>query len=91
MNAQNRRNLQKLLNQAQIALGNLEEVRSALEEMAAEEEAKFDNMCERGLEDSEQAQKIEEAQSVLEEGHSGVDEAHSALEIAIAELEGLVE
>ena len=91
MNAQDRRNLQKLLNQAQIALGNLEEVRSALEEMAAEEEAKFDNMCERGLEDSEQGQKIEEAQSVLEEGHSGVDEAHSALEIAIAELEGLVE
>ena len=38
MNAQDRRNLQKLLNQAQIALGNLEEVRSALEEMAGDEE-----------------------------------------------------
>ena len=69
----------------------LDEVRCAVRELAEQEEVKFDNMCERGLEDSETAQKIEEAQSVLEEGHSGVDEAHSALEIAITELEGLVE
>ena len=91
MNAIDRRRLQKLLDIAQIAMASLEPVRSALEEMAGDEEVKFDNMCERGLEDSEQAQKIEEAQGVLEEGASGVDEAHSALEMAIAELEGLVE
>lgn len=91
MNAQDRRKLEKLLGTAQNALGVLESVRSALEDMAGDEEVKFDNMCERGLEDSEQAQKIEEAQGSLEEGASGVDEAHSALEMAITELEGLIE
>ena len=91
MNASDRRKLAKLVGEAQIALGVLDELRTALFEMAEEEEEKFDSMCERGLEDSETAQKIEEAQSVLEEGASGVDEAHSALELAITELEAVGE
>lgn len=90
MNASDRRKLAKLIGEAQNALGVLDELRSALEEMAGDEEVKFDNMCERGLEDSEQAQNIEEAQGALEEGASVVDEAHSALEMAITELEGLI-
>ena len=90
MNASDRRKLAKLVGEAQIALGVLDELRTALFEMAEEEEEKFDSMCERGLEDSETAQKIEEAQSVLEEG-AGVDEAHSALELAITELEAVGE
>ena len=91
MNASDRRKLEKLLRKAKETLGVLDEVRCAVREMAEQEEVKFDNMCERGLEDSEMGQKIEEAQSVLEEGEAGVDEAHSALEMAIVELEGLVE
>lgn len=91
MNANDRRKLAKLIGEAQITLGVLDELRSAFEEMAAEEAVEFDDMCERGLEDSEQAQNIEEAQGALEEGASGVDEAHSALEMAITELEGLGE
>lgn len=91
MNAQDRRKLAKMIGEAQIALGVLDEVRTALQDMAGDEAVKFDNMCERGLEDSEMAQSIEEAQGLLEEGESGVDEAHSALELALCELEGLVE
>lgn len=91
MNASDRRKLEKLLRKAQETLGVLDEVRCAVREMAEQEEVKFDNLCERGLEDSEMGQKIEEAQSVLEEGEAGVDEAHDALEMAIAELEVLIE
>lgn len=91
MNAMDRVKLNLQLRKAQTALAVLDEVRCAVRELAEQEEVKFDNMCERGLEDSEIAQEIEQAQTVLEEGEAGVDEAHSALEIAIAELEGLIE
>ncbi len=91
MNAMDRVKLNLQLRKAQNALAVLDEVRCAVRELAEQEEVKFDNMCERGLEDSETAQKIEEAQGVLEEGEAGVDEAHSALENAIVELEGLIQ
>lgn len=91
MNASDRRKLAKLVGEAQIALGVLDELRTALFEMAETEEEKYDGLAERGLDGSLMAYKIQDAQMSLEEGASGVDEAHSALELAITELEGCLE
>jgi|TARA_R100001463_G_scaffold52759_3_gene103645 predicted nucleic acid-binding Zn-ribbon protein len=91
MNASDRRKLAHWLGEAQKALSVLEDLRSAIFEMAEEEEEKYDNLAERGLDGSLMAYKIQDAQTALEEGASGVDEAHSALEMAITELEGVGE
>jgi len=89
MNATDRRKLAKLAKTAQNALGVLDDLRTALEEMQGEEESKFDNMCERGLESSPMGESIEEAMSALEEAYAEVDEAHINLESAITTMEEL--
>lgn len=89
MNATDRRKLAKLTKTAQNALGVLEDLRTALEEMQGEEESKFDNMCERGLESSPMGEAIEEAVQALEEAYAEVDEAHTNLDFAITHMEAL--
>ena len=86
MNNAERRKIRKLSLKAQTVLGVLEELRTTVEEMGNNEESKFDNMCERGLESSPMGEAIEEAMSALEEAYSELDEAHSSLESAIITL-----
>jgi DNA repair ATPase RecN len=89
MNASDRRKIAKLAKTAQNTLGVLEDLRSAIEEMVSDEESKYDNMCERGLESSPMGEAIEEAMNALEEAFAEVDEAHTNLESAITTMEEL--
>jgi len=91
MNASDRRKMAKLSKTAQTALGVLEELRTAVEEMSENEESKFDNMCERGLESSPMGEAIEQAMGALQEAYSEIDEAHSSLESAKITLDEVSE
>lgn len=91
MNASDRRKVETLSRIAQTTLGILEEMRTTVEELGENEEAKFDNMCERGLESSPMGEAIERAMEALQEAYSEIDEAHSSLESAITTLEEVSE
>ena len=89
MNAKRRKNISQAIAFINYAKGKLEEAKDILETCAGEEEEYRDNMPE-SLQESEKAEKADEAVSNLEESTSTIEEVVDELDNQISELENAI-
>lgn len=85
MNAERRKALDVLIANLEAFKGEVEDMKSSLEDPMGEEQEYYDNMPE-GIQNGEKGEKAQAAVSAMEAADSSLDEAVTALEAAIDSL-----
>jgi len=82
--------IEQRIGELQEILSQVEDIRAFLEERETEEQIKYENICDNGLEASPIGEALAEAVEALEQAYTEADEAHTCLENAIMTLEEAV-
>ena len=90
MNKTDRAAIAKLIDQINLLNGQIEDVKSAVEDLQGSEREKFDNLSEN-LQQGERGQAIEAAANYLQEAFAQLDQSFGAMEDAVSYLENASE